>query len=168
MKTVTVTTEHHVTGCNNCPFTHRHVSQGECWTECAHKNHGRGYYENILFGCNQEFENTPAWCPLGLGAPQDNGSSAHRKNVDTYFWRIDIGFKAINANNGSNNGDYLVISSKLYPVTTDGMQGFKLVTECYPFGDVNKQPSVDQEIIDQISKITEEYVAKIADTMPPI
>lgn len=104
-----------------------------------------------------------------LGAPQDNGSSAHRKkNVDTYFWRIDIGFKEINANNGSNNGDYLVISSKLYPVATDGMQKFKLVTECFPFGDVNKQHSVDQGIIDQISKITEEYVAKIADTMPPI
>ena len=67
MKTVLVSIKHEVTGCDNCPFAHHHVSQGECWTECVNKDSGRGYYKNILFGCQEKFKAVPAWCPLGLG-----------------------------------------------------------------------------------------------------
>lgn len=67
-----VTTEYEVTGCNDCPFAYAHYGHGECWTECSHKNHGRGYYENILWGCQERFTRTPDWCPLGLGGEHES------------------------------------------------------------------------------------------------
>ena len=56
-----------ITDCRDCIFTYDHRGHGECWTECQHKDHSRGAYETILWGCQQSFAKTPDWCPLGLG-----------------------------------------------------------------------------------------------------
>lgn len=61
-----VTVQYEITDCTNCIFAKGHSSHGECWTECAHKDHNRGYHENILWGCNQQFKQVPKWCPLGI------------------------------------------------------------------------------------------------------
>lgn len=60
--------EHDVTDCRDCPFAYSHYGQGECWTECSHKENGRPAYENILWGCQEQFKAVPGWCPLGLSA----------------------------------------------------------------------------------------------------
>lgn len=62
-----LTIEIDVNDCRNCPFKHNHYGHGECWTECNHPKNGRGCYENILWGCQEEFKEVPEWCPLGLG-----------------------------------------------------------------------------------------------------
>ena len=62
-----VTVKVDVTNCKNCPFARSHQGHGECWTECAHKDHGRDCYQNILWGCQEHFSKVPEWCPIGLG-----------------------------------------------------------------------------------------------------
>lgn len=58
--------EYEIDNCTNCPFKYYHYGQGECWYECSHKDHNRGAYANILYGCNEKFQNIPEWCPLKL------------------------------------------------------------------------------------------------------
>lgn len=58
--------EYDIDNCGNCPFKRYHYGHGECWYECTHKDNGRGAYEDILWGCNEQFTQTPHWCPLPL------------------------------------------------------------------------------------------------------
>lgn len=60
--------ETEVTDCRDCPFRRDHRGQGECWTECGHEAHRRPAYGNILWGCQEQFQATPSWCPLGLAS----------------------------------------------------------------------------------------------------
>lgn len=55
-----------VTDCRDCLFRSSFRGHGECWEECSHKESGKGAYENILWGCQEEFKEVPEWCPLGL------------------------------------------------------------------------------------------------------
>lgn len=64
MSVFKATVEIGVTDCRDCPFARQHRGHGECWTECAHKGNGRGFYENILWGCQEDFKTIPEWCPL--------------------------------------------------------------------------------------------------------
>lgn len=52
--------------CRDCPFKASIRGHGECWEQCTHKNHGQAPYANILWGCQEDFKEIPAWCPLGL------------------------------------------------------------------------------------------------------
>ena len=61
-----VTVEVEVSDCRDCPYKGAHRGQGECWTECNHKDHKQEAYGNILWGCQAEFEKVPDWCPIGL------------------------------------------------------------------------------------------------------
>lgn len=56
--------EYEVKDCRDCPFRRSHRGHGECWEECGHKDNGKGCYENILWGCQEEFTAVPDWCPL--------------------------------------------------------------------------------------------------------
>ena len=60
------TIEIDVADCRECPFAHRHAGHGECWIECIHPENGREPYEDILWGCMQDFEEVPSWCPFIL------------------------------------------------------------------------------------------------------
>ena len=53
-----------VTDCRDCPYANDHRGQGECWTECRHPKNNKSAYENILWGCQEQFKSTPIWCPL--------------------------------------------------------------------------------------------------------
>ena len=53
-----------VTDCRDCPFAKSHYGHGECWTYCSHPENGREAFENILWGCQENFKKTPDWCPL--------------------------------------------------------------------------------------------------------
>lgn len=72
-----IKTEIEVKDCRSCPFAYRHNGHGECWTECSNKKHGRDFYENILWGCQENFEKVPDWCPLGLVASIDSLNSVN-------------------------------------------------------------------------------------------
>jgi ribosomal protein L40E len=69
--------------CRGCLHRYETRGQGECWTECNHRDHGRPPYQNILWGCQEGFTEVPPWCPLGLGgkgigqdtAPPSGGSN---------------------------------------------------------------------------------------------
>lgn len=60
------TIEIYVTDCRDCIFRYDHRGHGECWAQCDHEDHGRELFENILWGCQEEFKSIPEWCPLGL------------------------------------------------------------------------------------------------------
>ena len=64
---VEVVFKYDVNNCTDCPFRDDWRGHGECWAECTHKDHGQGAYGCILWGCQEEFEAVPVWCPLGLG-----------------------------------------------------------------------------------------------------
>ena len=59
--------EYDIIDCRDCPFKYSHVGHGECWVECNHKDNNRKPFENILYGCGEEFKIVPEWCPIGLG-----------------------------------------------------------------------------------------------------
>jgi len=65
-----------VSDCRDCPFRYSHRGHGECWEECSHKDHKRDPYQNILWGCQREFSQTPIWCPLSLGVEKRSGRLA--------------------------------------------------------------------------------------------
>jgi len=52
-----------ITDCRDCPCNREHVGHGECWSYCAHKDAPTGY-KNILYGCREQFEKIPKWCPI--------------------------------------------------------------------------------------------------------
>ena len=49
--------------CTNCPMKRDHRGHGECWTYCSHPESPKGY-DNILWGCREEFTALPDWCPI--------------------------------------------------------------------------------------------------------
>ena len=64
--------QYDITNCTDCPFKYNHRGHGECWTECLHKENGRKYYDNILWGCQEDFTKIPDWCPLPLTERDNN------------------------------------------------------------------------------------------------
>lgn len=73
-----------VTDCRDCPLTAESRSQGECFTFCNHPGCKRDLYENILWGCQEDFTATPKWCPMGLGA--DNKEPEKQTQFESYVW----------------------------------------------------------------------------------
>lgn len=55
-----------INNCKDCLYKKYHYGHGECWYYCSHPDNGRGGYENILWGCQEEFKEIPEWCPLPL------------------------------------------------------------------------------------------------------
>lgn len=53
-----------VTDCRDCPMRKPNRGHGECWEYCSHPKNGRKPFEDILWGCQEEFKETPDWCPL--------------------------------------------------------------------------------------------------------
>jgi hypothetical protein len=66
---VKITIEHDVKDCRSCPFRYHHYGQGECWEECHHPQNGKDVYENILWGCQEQFKRVPDWCPIFNAKP---------------------------------------------------------------------------------------------------
>lgn len=60
-----VTIEIEVTDCRDCFFRKSYRGHGECWEDCTHSK-SPGGYENILWGCGEQFTKVPKWCPLGI------------------------------------------------------------------------------------------------------
>ena len=50
--------------CRDCPHRKSIRGQGECWEECGHPDRRVGIYENILWGCQEQFKSVPAYCPI--------------------------------------------------------------------------------------------------------
>lgn len=86
MKASKVNIEYEIMDCRDCPFAKLHTGHGECWTECHHKDHKQAAYENILWGCQEEFKRVPEWCPLGLAgkyAPKNAATTPIKQAPDS-------------------------------------------------------------------------------------
>lgn len=79
-----ITIEVDVKDCRNCPHKHSLRGHGECWEECTHPNRNRAPYENILWGCQEEFSRVPEWCPLHLSILEEGKTMTTHEKKRTY------------------------------------------------------------------------------------
>ena len=53
-----------VKDCRTCPYKYDYIGHGECWIECRHPDLDVKPYEEILWGCKEQFTKVPDWCPI--------------------------------------------------------------------------------------------------------